>query len=471
MKKNLLMNSVAFLTCLFLFAGVSAQTNKQKQIVVTSPTNWVVPTTLEDGITPMIVDSVTFEAIGGGGAGGYMTQGLTRRGAGGGGGGAYAKATVYSPTGMYTITPGTGGTNILNANPVDGSASTVTKGATKVLVAAGGSSAVFKPSNRDLQEGAEGGKAADCTPQDGAYSGGNGGDPYGLLLGWLFSYSGGGGGAANSLGNGHNAVNSNEVVGGAPGAGSMPAGRGGNGRTSQSSRGASGETYGGGGGGATAWFISGGHDGGAGAPGVVVITVYYTSSSEDLPTCGKPIIADGQVYQTVLIGSACWMAENLRADAPEATYYDNDNDNAQFGKLYNWNDAVGVNNTPMAALSGGTYIQGACPNGWAIPTTAQFNTMLANAGDVSAIKSADESTWLPGQAGTDASGFGAKGAGYYESNQYQRLLGYTYFWTSDVTSSSSTTAKTVELRCGCGEFTSLDKSKENKFSVRCVRVE
>jgi uncharacterized protein (TIGR02145 family) len=470
MKKNLLMNSVAFLMCLFLFAGVSAQSNKQKQIVVTSPTNWVVPTTLEDGITPMIVDSVTFEAIGGGGAGGYMTQGLTRRGAGGGGGGAYAKATVYSPTGMYTITPGTGGTNILNANPVDGSASTVTKGATEVLVAAGGSSAVFKPSNRDLQEGAEGGKATACYPQAGAHSGGNGGDPYGLLLGWLFSYSGGGGGAANSLGDGYNALYSNEVYGGNPGSGDMPAGRGGNGRTSQSSRGVSGETFGGGGSGATAWFISGGHNGGAGAPGVVVITVYYTSSSEDLPTCGKPIIADGQVYQTVLIGSACWMAENLRAEAPEATYYDNDNDNAQFGKLYNWNDAVGVNNTPMTALSGGTYIQGACPNGWAIPTTAQFNTMLAAAGDVSAIKSDDESTWLPGEAGTNASGFGAMGAGYYESNQYQRLLGYTYYWTSELTSSSSYTAKTVELRCGCGEFTSVEKSKENKLSVRCVRA-
>lgn len=191
------------------------------------------------------------------------------------------------------------------------------------------------------------------------------------------------------------------------------------------------------------------------------------------PTCGSKVSdADGYEYETVRVGCDCWIAENLKTNATDGVYYDEDDANETFGKLYNWNDAVAVNNTEKTAKTGNTYLQGICPDGWAIPTTAQFNTMLAAAGgDAQAVKSDDQSTWLPGEAGTNTSGFGAKAAGYYEANQFQRQLGYTYFWTSELNSSNSLVAKTMELRCGCGEFTCIEKSKESKVSVRCVRIE
>ncbi|MBQ3732609.1 MAG: hypothetical protein II859_01455, partial [Bacteroidales bacterium] len=83
-KSNLFLKGLATFVCLFLFAGItSAQTTKN--FLVTKDSTWTIPTTLDDGITPMTVTSVTFEAIGAGGAGGYMPWGLTRRGGGGGG--------------------------------------------------------------------------------------------------------------------------------------------------------------------------------------------------------------------------------------------------------------------------------------------------------------------------------------------------------------------------------------------------
>lgn len=857
-KSSLFLKGLAMFVCLFLFAGItSAQTTKN--FLVTKDSTWTIPTTLDDGITPMTVTSVTFEAIGAGGAGGYMPWGLTRRGGGGGGGGAYATVTVSNPTGSFQIMPGIGGTNPMDGPTVSGSASIVKQGGSNILVAAGGASSPY--TNRDGGTGALGGQASACIPTTGAHSGGNGADAYGLLLGWLFSYSGGGGGAANSEGDGNSALSTDVVTGGTPGSGTMPAGKGGNGIRGESADGVIGATYGGGGSGATAYTIlssGNGNNGGAGAPGVVRVTYTYTAeyidvknadtticsgtdydvtldvtvdgynlnealmsvaitppaelsghspsiaynttdhkwhvtgditnstsntvtltingtakskgeiatdnftvtvnvygkldggiiaedqivcqgqtiqtltsvtdatggsgsgsyqwwqwveidengnggssdweqisgangsiytpmltglryfarqykdnvcgniyasdgavnnylqvatvdpftfegmwsgddticstvssytktlnwslytpaymasygqywqkstdkgstwtnlapgfisgyspysltlTSSDLtagsdlwyraavkygdcdsipsneiykihvrevadyttqfpdvnitlwygacdtstanltaptldptpvsivrvdgldrvpagehnivwkvndgcseatytqkvtvnyPACGATVTdANGREYQTVRIGCDCWIAENLKTSAEGAAYYNEDNANESFGLLYDWNSAVGSNNTEQTCKTG-TYIQGVCPDGWALPTVAKFNNMLAEVGDIEALKSDDETTWLPGNAGTNTSGFGAKGAGYYEAMQYQRQLGYTYFWTCELNPSNSLVARTVELRCGCGEFTVYDKSKESKVSVRCVKVE
>lgn len=202
------------------------------------------------------------------------------------------------------------------------------------------------------------------------------------------------------------------------------------------------------------------------------ITQTYTQNvTVKYPDCPTMNDANGYDYQTVRIGCDCWLAENLKTNATDAAYYEEDEANKDFGKLYTWQAAVGSNNTEKTTMAGDTYIQGVCPDGWAIPTVAQFNTMLAVAGTVEDIMSDDQDAWLPGYAGTNTSGFGAKGAGYYESMTYQRQLGYTYFWTSELNSTNTYVAKTMELRCGCGEFTCIDKNKEDKLSVRCVRVQ
>lgn len=276
MKKNVFkMCGLTALFCFFAFAGsLSAQTTVTKNFDVTADSTWTVPTTLEDG-SPIIVTSVTFEGIGGGGAGSYMTWGLSCRGGGGGGGGAYAKATIANPTGSYSIKAGMGGSCVADHTAINGTASYVKQGNTVILLADGGNTSPY--TGRNDCTGALGGQISACTPVDGAHAGGNGADPYGILLGWLFSYSGGGGGAANSAGNGTNASDGDDVLGGAAGSGTLPAGKGADGNSNESGNGTKGANYGAGGSGATAYsFFSGNKNGGAGANGIVRVTYTYT---------------------------------------------------------------------------------------------------------------------------------------------------------------------------------------------------
>lgn len=179
--------------------------------------------------------------------------------------------------------------------------------------------------------------------------------------------------------------------------------------------------------------------------------------------------ADLEEYQTIRIGCECWLAENLRTNAAGAVYYDEDEANKPFGKLYDWNAAVAVNNTEMTAKTGAKYIQGVCPEGWSIPSVGQYTTLMGEGLD--ALKSNEEGTWLPGKLGTNASGFNMKGAGLYEAGQFKRMLGYADFWTSGTVEGNSTVATAVEARYDCDEMMPKNMNKENKISVRCVRIE
>lgn len=206
-------------------------------------------------------------------------------------------------------------------------------------------------------------------------------------------------------------------------------------------------------------------------------TTYEQQLTVEYPECGtieEPLTVfdeDGNEYQTIRIGCDCWFAENLKSYSENSSYYDDDAANAPFGKLYNWNDAVGSNNEELPTMLGTTYIQGICPDGWAIPTVEQYTTMMSVAGEAEDIKSDDANAWLPDLVGTNTSGFAAMGAGFFAGMEYQRLLGYTDFWTADVNESNTTVAKAMELRPGCDNLLVVDKNKADKISVRCVRVE
>ena len=105
--------------------------------------------------------------------------------------------------------------------------------------------------------------------------------------------------------------------------------------------------------------------------------------------CGYVIDYDGNYYDAVLIGNQCWMKQNLRvthyADGnsiPLASsnqnypcYYENTSLNiAQYGLYYNWYAAMkngeSSNNNPSG-------VQGICPDGWHLPSNAEWNEMIA----------------------------------------------------------------------------------------------
>ena len=210
------------------------------------------------------------------------------------------------------------------------------------------------------------------------------------------------------------------------------------------------------------------------------ITVVY-------PDCPTATI-DGYTYQSVRIGCECWTAENLRntkysngntiavANIYNSTEYPNETENlTKFGRLYSWYSAMNVpedNNSAEPTMTNspvGPYVQGACPEGWAIPTEADYLTMRSIAGSLPNVKSPDVTTWLPGHAGNNpGSGFDAKGAGYYDGTQYLNLLGQTDFWTS-TTTSDVTKGVCSEITHVCPEMLIKEYDKGLGFSIRCIK--
>lgn len=196
--------------------------------------------------------------------------------------------------------------------------------------------------------------------------------------------------------------------------------------------------------------------------------------------------ADGNQYHTIRIGCECWIDSNLRTNtANSMVYYSDDHrntaDNAiKFGRLYTWYTATGVAEgndmaTPTVLTEPSShykYVQGVCPEGWALPTTDDILNMLTSAGNtLDKIKSSDITAWLPGATGTNESGFSARGAGYYDNvaERYVNLLGETYFWTCDVSNSTVQKGVCSVITHSCPEMLIQDKMKGLGYSVRCLK--
>lgn len=120
----------------------------------------------------------------------------------------------------------------------------------------------------------------------------------------------------------------------------------------------------------------------------------FSASMDGYPCPGMPTITDrdNNTYNTVLIGTQCWMKENLKttkyADGTAISngtttstdvaywYYPNNSSSNQstYGLLYNWK-AVMHNSSSSASNPSG--VQGICPTGWHVPSYAEW-TQLTN---------------------------------------------------------------------------------------------
>lgn len=208
----------------------------------------------------------------------------------------------------------------------------------------------------------------------------------------------------------------------------------------------------------------------------------------NFPPCeGTVTDFDGYEYDVVRIGCQCWTGQNARSthysDGAEVrtytSYNGNDSLEGVYGKLYNWYATVRVpegddSAAPADSLDnhGNPYVQGVCPEGWAVPTEEEYLIMLESAGGVSAkVKEASALYWLPDREGTlPNSGFNARGAGYYDGGlgRYYNLLGQTNFWTSEGPANSSS-AESLTITHYCDEGLIESSSKGIGYSIRCLR--
>jgi uncharacterized protein (TIGR02145 family) len=97
-----------------------------------------------------------------------------------------------------------------------------------------------------------------------------------------------------------------------------------------------------------------------------------------------------------------------------------------YGGLYQWNEAMQYVQTEGA--------QGICPEGWHIPTLAEFQTLSSTVGgDGNALKAIGQGH--DGGAGTNTSGFSALLGGnkeYYYHWTFMHLTMRGHFWSSSL---------------------------------------
>ena len=172
--------------------------------------------------------------------------------------------------------------------------------------------------------------------------------------------------------------------------------------------------------------------------------------------CGETINYSGQTYNTVEIGTQCWLKENLnvgtmipgsqsQTGAPPIEKYCYNDDPANcniYGGLYQWDEMMLGSTLPG--------VQGICPDGWHIPTDAEWTILTTFLGGLSVaggkMKEEGYVHWsFPNTGATNISGFTALPGGYNVSGSFVYLTTMGYFWSSTEHSSPNTTAWTRVL--------------------------
>ncbi|UTW61485.1 hypothetical protein KFE98_15920 [bacterium SCSIO 12741] len=192
---------------------------------------------------------------------------------------------------------------------------------------------------------------------------------------------------------------------------------------------------------------------------------------------------DGQLYQTTKIGNQTWLAQNLnyKSDLGTSVYYNGDSATyaETFGRLYNKTAVMNGERTSNIAPS---TTQGVCPEGWHLPSTAEWDTLFLriNSGHATRtncsncagpLKETFTEYWnAPNSGATNELKFNARGAGLYTGASYSSLYDYTYFWSSSYNTGNSAYQDAYFLRSANAQTTyTSTNSNSQRYSVRCVK--
>ena len=191
---------------------------------------------------------------------------------------------------------------------------------------------------------------------------------------------------------------------------------------------------------------------------------------------------DGNVYNTMTIGTQIWLKENLKVTrysngdsisnviddsqwvnltTGACSIYDNDTNNSgTYGRLYNWYAASDSRN--------------ACPVGWHTPLDDEFGTLITNLGGIDIaggkLKEAGTEHWLPPNTGaTNENGFTGLPGGYRNGLKgfFENKKAFGHWWSSTRYDSSQAWGLGLfYLDIPANRSESIIK---NGFSIRCIK--
>jgi uncharacterized protein (TIGR02145 family) len=187
---------------------------------------------------------------------------------------------------------------------------------------------------------------------------------------------------------------------------------------------------------------------------------------------------DSNSYATIKIGTQTWMAENLKTtkynDGTSIPMIDNNNawinlttgawsyynnmpsNNNIYGKIYNW---YAVNTTKL------------CPQGWHIPTDAEWTILTDYLGGESVAGGNMKSVtgWnSPNTGATNGSGFSGLPGGFrFKSGIFKNISNYAFWWSA--TEYDANYALNRSLGYASSLVFSGSNFKERGTSCRCLR--
>jgi uncharacterized protein (TIGR02145 family) len=221
---------------------------------------------------------------------------------------------------------------------------------------------------------------------------------------------------------------------------------------------------------------------------LIFLLAFSGCKKDDSPAKSQTVKdVDGNIYNTVVIGSQVWMKENLKVskyrNGDTILNPQNDNDwgtttkgaytiynhlvanNETYGKLYNWYAVADP--------------RGLCPVGWHIPSDSNWTTLgkflggdsLA-AGRMKTIGTIQSGTGLwqePNSGATNISGFTALPAGiHYSFGPFVYLGEGTVWWSSTEESNSEIWYRSMTC---ISKILEREKGADKNvgWSVRCVK--
>ncbi|MCQ2360613.1 MAG: hypothetical protein MJ009_03920 [Paludibacteraceae bacterium] len=218
-------------------------------------------------------------------------------------------------------------------------------------------------------------------------------------------------------------------------------------------------------------------------------------------------------YSAVPIGIQIWMAENYRCSkydtkseaykegrttistsgsAVNSPYYTDASDKskwsssesagnlsyaqiAKLGYLYNWAAAMGYSELQAMNQIGsyGRRRQGICPNGWHLPSRAEWQTLQeyieitdSKGFDTAGRHLKTTAGWYSKGNGIDSYGFASLPAGHADGSRVSFVGEYSEFWSSDAKSSES--SYKCQLSYDDSNFYWFGYDKNDAMSVRCL---
>ena len=212
----------------------------------------------------------------------------------------------------------------------------------------------------------------------------------------------------------------------------------------------------------------------------------YATVVMDVPTSSKTINFgfvpcidwDDNNYPIVQMGNQIWMEENLLSthysDGTPAAFYDydhNPNNSFIYGRLYAWSSAM---NGAASSNTNPSHVQGICPNGWHLPSEAEWQQLADFLGGSEIaggkLKETGNGHWTSPNAGaTDETGFTALPAGMWAFwDEFQ--------WKGDRCAFSTATGNlpqvevtAIMLQTSNGILTFGSFHPDDALSTRCVK--